>query len=151
MAKRLKIGDISRKSGISQDTIRYYEHFGLLCPKERSPSGYRYYDFEALPRLVFIKNTQKLGFSLREVKALLDLRADKKAKAGQVKKEMFRMLDQVHQKGKNLNAIGKALKRLIISCDRENISVERCPILKALHDFALNQLEYKTLKEGGFL
>ncbi len=151
MTKRIKIGEISRKSGISQDTIRYYESLGLLRPTERSLSGYRFYDSETLLKLVFIKNTQKLGFSLKEIKSLLNLKADKKAKAGQVKNEMGRKLEQVGRKQKNLSAIAKVLKQMILSCDRENAPVEDCPILKALQEFELNQLESKTLKEGGLL
>lgn len=151
MPKGLKIGEISKKSGIRQDTIRFYEDLGLLNPKERSSSGYRYYDQDVLPRLIFIKNTQKLGFSLKEIKDLLDLKANKKAKAGQVKAEMRRKLAQVLQKNKNLNAIAKTIKKLILTCHREHLVAEECPILKSLHDFELNRLENKTLKEGGFL
>jgi DNA-binding transcriptional MerR regulator len=147
----LKIGDVSKGSGLSPDTIRYYEGFGLLKPRGRSQSGYRYYDNDALPKLVFIKNTQKLGFSLKEVKSLLSLRSDKTAKAGQVKNETRKKLEQIRQKQKNLNAIMKVLKHMIDSCDRENVPVEQCPILKSLQDFELNHLERKTLKEGGHL
>lgn len=151
MTKDLKIGEISKRSGVSQDTIRYYEDLGLLKPKGRSPSGYRYYDFEVLQRLIFIKNTQKLGFSLKEVKTLLDLRIQKGAKAGQVKNKMRKKLNQVRQKQKNLTAIGKVLKKLIVSCDREDAPVGECPILQALQDFELTQWDHRTLKDAGLL
>ena len=72
--KSLFIGHLAREAGVSTDTIRYYEHVGLLPRPGRSNARYRIYHPESLKRLRFIQKAQKLGFSLAEIKEVLDLR-----------------------------------------------------------------------------
>ncbi len=67
----LKIGEISRLSGIGIEALRFYEKGGLLRPVTRTGSGYRLYNRDALDRLAFIKRAQMLGFSLDEVKQII--------------------------------------------------------------------------------
>ncbi len=148
MEDKLRIGEISHKTGVSSDTIRYYEKRGLFKPS-RSSTGYRYYDQDTLQRILFIKNTQKLGFSLREIKGLLDLRMNKSARAKDVKNITHKKLFQVQYKENNLRAIGRVLKRMIVSCDQEDLPAEQCPILKALVEFKLSDRERRNLMEGG--
>jgi len=70
----MRIGELSARSGIPIETIRYYERIGLLPPPNRTASGYRQYDETALKQLRFIKRAQELGFTLREIKDLLTLK-----------------------------------------------------------------------------
>lgn len=70
--KRLKIGEVSRLSGIGIEALRFYEKSGLLNRPGRTYSGYRLYDESVLTRLDFIKKAQILGFSLNEIKQLID-------------------------------------------------------------------------------
>ncbi len=70
--KRLKIGEVSRLSGIGIEALRFYEKSGLLNCPGRTYSGYRLYDESVLTRLDFIKKAQVLGFSLNEIKQLID-------------------------------------------------------------------------------
>jgi MerR family transcriptional regulator, copper efflux regulator len=73
---RLKIGDVSRLSGIGVEALRFYERSGLLDRPSRTESGYRVYSSEVLDRLAFIKRAQVLGFSLDEIKRIIsDARA----------------------------------------------------------------------------
>jgi DNA-binding transcriptional MerR regulator len=72
----LKIGDVSKRSGIGIEALRFYEKSGLLDKPERTDSGYRMYDAKVLERLAFIKQAQVLGFSLEEIKQIID---DKRA------------------------------------------------------------------------
>lgn len=67
----LKIGDVSRLSGVGVEALRFYEKSGLLNRPSRNVSGYRVYDREALDRLAFIKRAQALGFSLDEIKQII--------------------------------------------------------------------------------
>ncbi|MBA3767574.1 MAG: MerR family DNA-binding transcriptional regulator, partial [Acidobacteria bacterium] len=60
----LKIGDVSKQSGIGIEALRFYEKSGLLDKPSRTFSGYRVYEPEILERLAFIKRAQVLGFSL---------------------------------------------------------------------------------------
>lgn len=72
--KLLKIGQLAEKTDVAVATIRYYESLGLLEPAQRSESGYRHYDREAIKRVQFIKKAQSLQFSLSEIQQVLGVR-----------------------------------------------------------------------------
>lgn len=67
------IGELARRAGVRPQTIRYYESLGLLARAERTSSGYRRYGTRALEELTFVHKAQGLGFSLEEIKQILDL------------------------------------------------------------------------------
>lgn len=67
----LQIGEVVRESGISVDTIRYYEKTGLIEKPIRSEGGFRKYTRESVEKLRFIRKAQSLGFSLREIKGII--------------------------------------------------------------------------------
>ena len=69
--KQLKIGEVSKLSGIGIEALRFYEKSGLLDRPGRTYSGYRLYDESVLERLAFVKKAQVLGFSLDEIKQLI--------------------------------------------------------------------------------
>lgn len=71
---RLKIGEIASQTGVAVETLRFYERSGLLDPPRRTPSGYRLYSAEAIERLSFIKRAQMLGFTLDEIKQIIQER-----------------------------------------------------------------------------
>jgi len=68
------IGDLANLAGVKADTIRFYEKRGLLPKPGRAASGYRAYDEHSLKQLRFIKQAQSLGFSLDEIRRILNLR-----------------------------------------------------------------------------
>lgn len=68
----LKIGEVSQASGIGIEALRFYERSGLLGKPVRSASGYRLYDEGVLERLSFIKKAQTLGFSLDEIRRIIE-------------------------------------------------------------------------------
>ena len=70
--KQLKIGEVSKLSGIGIEALRFYEKSGLLDRPGRTYSGYRVYDESVLERLAFIKQAQVLGFTLDEIKQLIE-------------------------------------------------------------------------------
>lgn len=70
----LKISELSNLSGVSVETVRYYERNGLLPAAPRNSSGYRCFSEEALEQLQFIKICRSLGFALEEIKQLNELR-----------------------------------------------------------------------------
>jgi DNA-binding transcriptional MerR regulator len=72
--KLLKIGELADQSEVAVGTIRYYESLGLLEPVQRSQSGYRYYTFDTIGRVQFIKKAQFLQFSLAEIQQILGVR-----------------------------------------------------------------------------
>ena len=76
MTTTLTIGKLAKEAGVNIDTVRYYERRQLLLKPERTPSGYRIYQSEAITRIKFIKRAQVLGFSLDEIRELFQLRID---------------------------------------------------------------------------
>lgn len=69
---RYKIGEVARQTGVGIETLRFYEKSGLLDRPQRTASGYRMYDASTLERLGFIKKAQILGFTLDEIRELID-------------------------------------------------------------------------------
>src|SRR5215470_1498805 len=67
----LKIGEVSKRSGVGVEALRFYERSGLIDPPGRTGGGYRLYDASMLDRLEFIKRTQALGFSLNEIAQII--------------------------------------------------------------------------------
>jgi len=67
----LRIGEVARESGTPVDTIRYYEKTGLIEKPSRSEGGFRKYAGESVEKLRFIRKAQSLGFSLREIKGII--------------------------------------------------------------------------------
>lgn len=70
----LKIGELARATGLTVRNLRYYSDIGLLQPIHRGDNGYRYYARNASEQVEFIKKAQALGFTLEEIKQILDVR-----------------------------------------------------------------------------
>jgi MerR family copper efflux transcriptional regulator len=81
----LTIGQVARDAGVGVETVRFYEREGLLEQPARRASGYRIYELDAVDRLRFIKQAQRLGFTLREIKELFALKLDPAATRSQVR------------------------------------------------------------------
>src|SRR5262245_12296042 len=71
VADSLKIGDVARRTGITVDTVRFYERRGVLPPPARRASGYRQYSDATIERIRFAKSLQALGFTLDEIADVL--------------------------------------------------------------------------------
>ena len=71
MDEHLRIGEVATRSGVSVDTVRFYERRSLLPRASRTPKGYRVFTSEAIERVHFIKQAQELGFTLDEIGILL--------------------------------------------------------------------------------
>ncbi|MFN8629258.1 MAG: heavy metal-responsive transcriptional regulator [Chloroflexota bacterium] len=70
----MRIGELSRHSGVPSTTLRYYEQAGLLAPPRRTASGYRAYDEKTLNRLSFIRAAQSVGLTLAEIRDVIAIR-----------------------------------------------------------------------------
>jgi MerR family copper efflux transcriptional regulator len=71
---QLTIGQLAEQTGVARSTLRYYEEQGLIEPAGRTEAGYRVYTADARERLLFIQRTQRLGFSLSDIRAMLERR-----------------------------------------------------------------------------
>ena len=72
----LRSGELAKQAGVNVETLRVYERKGILPQPPRRASGYREYPPDAVDRIRFIKRAQELGFTLKEIKELLELGAD---------------------------------------------------------------------------
>jgi DNA-binding transcriptional MerR regulator len=70
----LQIGDVAERVGLSLRTLRYYEEVGLLTPDSRTQGGFRLYASEQVDRIALIKQMKPLGFTVQEMRELLDAR-----------------------------------------------------------------------------
>ncbi len=70
----MRIGELAERMNLNPRTIRYYESIGLMHEPDRTPSGYRDYDTDALERLRFIRNSQASGLTLSEIQSVLELK-----------------------------------------------------------------------------
>ena len=125
----LTSGQLAARGGVNVESIRFYEREGLLPKPPRSRSGYRHFPDEAVQRIRFIKRSQELGFTLREIKELLELRDD--ASCASVRKHAEAKLDDIDAKIADLKKMRRALARLVAECPNSGTTRE-CPILNCL-------------------
>jgi DNA-binding transcriptional MerR regulator len=106
----LKIGEVSKRSGIGIETLRFYEKSGLLDNPERTDSGYRIYDAQVLERLAFIKRAQVLGFSLDEIKRVMDERRAGQSPCAEVR-ELVRL--RLHELDERMQEMQRYRQELV--------------------------------------
>lgn len=127
----MKIGQLAHEAGVTIQTIRYYERIGLLSAQTRSKSGYRFYQQENLLRLRFIGKAKSLGFSLKKIKELLELRLDPSTNCNQIKDKAERKQAEISAKIAFLAGLNRTLSKLIQDCS-SSIPNAPCPILLSL-------------------
>ncbi len=127
----LTIGKLSKMVGVTNDTVRFYERYGLIDPAGRNESNYRLYRVEDVERLRFIKRAKNLGFTLNEIKELLELSQDPEAAKADIKERTEKKIEDIKQNIRDLSKILSALEHLAEMCDGHG-STEDCPILKCL-------------------
>lgn len=125
-------GKVARMAQVGPETVRYYEREGILQKPLRRANGYRVYDKEAVRRILFVKQARELGFSLAEVKGLLELAADPKGTCGPVRQKTQDKLRRIEEKIRSLERMRQALATLLQQCDDESRHVSQCPILESL-------------------
>jgi Cu(I)-responsive transcriptional regulator len=130
MATAFTIGHLARATGTKVETVRYYERIGLLAAPGRTEGNYRAYGTEALSRLSFIRRARDLGFSIDQVRDLLDLAGQAQRDCGSVDDMATGHLAEIDRKLADLTALRRELSTLISSCRGGTIS--DCRILEAL-------------------
>ncbi len=132
----MHIGTVADRAGIPSKTIRYYESVGLIPQAPRSAGGYRRYAERDLHTLRFIQRARGLGFSVKEVSALLMLWRDDRRASADVKALSERHVADIDRKITELRAMRRTLVDLIDRCHGDHRP--DCPILDDLaeHGFA---------------
>lgn len=127
----MKIGELAQRAEVNIDTVRYYERQGLLPVPQRLRSGYRHYEQDDVARLRFVRRAKALGFTLTEIRDLLELSSHRERDMAGMKIAAIRKLSDVEEKLAELTRIRDGLKTLVASCPGHG-ALEQCPILNAL-------------------
>ncbi len=128
----MTIGELAKKVGVNVQTVRYYEREGLLPDAHRWPdSGYRDFDDDALLRLQFIRSAKELGFTLREIKELLDMRVLPGESCAEVKRLLEVKLVDIETRMREMRRLRRVLLKFVTACGQRRAKTT-CPALWAL-------------------
>lgn len=126
----MKIGELAKATATKVETVRYYEQIGLLPAPARTQGNYRSYGAEHLSRLSFIRRARDLGFSIEQVRALLDLSDDRALDCATVDQIASEHLREVDRKIADLTALRRELSAVIALCGGGTVA--ECRIIEAL-------------------
>lgn len=126
----MTIGGLAKATGTKPETIRYYERIGLLGAAGRSHGNYRIYSDKELGRLSFVRRARDLGFSLEQVRELLNIADDRSRSCGAVDKLAREHLRAVNRKIADLSALRRELGSLLDQCSQGTVA--DCRIIDAL-------------------
>ena len=127
----MNIGQLSRRTGVPIDTVRYYEKQRLLPPPTRSASGYRHYEADDVLRLNFIRRAKGLGFTLDEIRDLLALSSARDGDMAAIRAAAADKLADVERRLAELTRMRDGLRTLVEACPGHG-ALDQCPIVGAL-------------------
>jgi len=125
---RFTIGKLARASGVGVETVRFYERKGLIR-RPAAQEGYRTYSEDHALRIRFIKRAQELGFTLRQIKELLELNAAPRSTCADVKRHTDAKLQEVERKIRDLQQMKRSLRTLADACGEGRKAAANCRIL----------------------
>jgi len=130
MAQKLSIGILARETGVKVNTVRFYEDAGIMPLPERTASGRRTYSSEDVRRLRFVRRARALGFSLDEVRSLLELSGEPDRDCAAVNGIAQEHLRTVEDKIEGLLALRDELTRIGGLCAGGRVA--GCRVLEVL-------------------
>jgi MerR family mercuric resistance operon transcriptional regulator len=130
--KGLTIGKAAEAAGVTVEAVRFYERTGVI---EQPPKGvgYRTYPPGTVARIRFVRQAQRIGFSLREAQDLLALRTNPNADCASVRDQARNKIAEIDEKISELLRMRAALEAVVASCPGQG-GLEACAILEALDD-----------------
>jgi DNA-binding transcriptional MerR regulator len=128
----LSIGDLARSTDTKVETIRYYEKIGLIQPAARTSGNHRAYSQVQKDRLTFIRHARELGFSIADIRTLLDLSGHPEAPCADADRIARRHLAGVRSRIERLQALELELTRMVDNCCASTVS--DCRVIEALAD-----------------
>lgn len=129
-ARALTIGELSRITGVHIETIRYYEKIKLIPAPLRTEGGHRVYGPRERRTLTFVRRARELGFTLNEIRALMELGAPGNASCADVKAIASRHLDDIRAKIADLKKLERLLASTVAKCTGRK--VPKCPVVDIL-------------------
>jgi MerR family mercuric resistance operon transcriptional regulator len=126
--RNLTIGRLAKESEVGVETVRFYERKGLI-QRPRKGDGFRVYRPEDSSRIRFIKRAQDLGFTLREIKQLLELNADPRTNCAEVRRRTDAKIAEVTAKIADLRKMKRSLEALACACAEGKDAVACCQVM----------------------
>lgn len=127
----MRTGEVAKRAGVNVETLRFYERRGILPEPPRRESGYREYPPETVDLIRFVKRAQELGFSLEEIRELLELRDGPRRATGKVARLVKSKIAEIEHKIRDLESMRGALSGLLGACEKKG-SRDACPIIESL-------------------
>lgn len=131
----MKIGVLAAKTGLSVQTIRFYERKSLLGVPERTKSNYRSYSEDAFKQLLFIKQCRALDMTIEEIQLVLETRAKPESSCENVNATIDKHIDDIEHRVNELKALQKNLVTIRSACDDDK-KVRECGVLHKLDTIA---------------
>jgi MerR family copper efflux transcriptional regulator len=135
----LRVSELAARTGVSADTIRFYERKSLLAAPERTPGGYRQFDEGAIRRVRFIKGARSLGLKLAEIRELLQIQDNGTCPCGHTRQFVERHINELDNEIGELEALRAEL---------ETLKELECPTTEGPHERAW-PCEIEFVKRGG--
>ena len=124
-----KIGEVTKLTGLSADTLRYYEKLGVLSGVSRNAAGVRLYSDKNISTLKFIRRAQQMNFSLLEIKALISMRQNPQHARNSVRQLMADKLKHIEVQLEDLTMLRNEMRLLLNLC---HASEGGCPIIEGM-------------------
>lgn len=128
--EKYTIGQIAKQTGITVEAVRFYEKQGLIDEPPRSQAGYRLYPVEVVDRIRFIQKAKSVGFSLKDINELLDLRASEQVNScDEINRRARLKIDEITDKIEELMRMKTTLEQMASCCNTKHPD---CAIIDAL-------------------
>jgi MerR family copper efflux transcriptional regulator len=132
----MKIGQLAARSGVSIQTIRFYERRGLLREPPRRSSGYREFGQSAVREIRFIRIAQELGYTLGEIRELLDLKAQAAPDVVQMRALVTAKLRSIDERIRALQQMRRELRGMVKDCECGTKHQPHCMVLSEIERLA---------------
>lgn len=128
----LKIGEVAKQTGIGIETLRFYERSGLLDAPVRTEAGYRLYGADALATLEFIKRAQMLGFTLTEIKRIIEESRSGESPCDEVRETVRQRLVELDERLRQMQLYRDALAKTLRQWDKTGRAAGRfCGLIES--------------------
>jgi DNA-binding transcriptional MerR regulator len=133
--RTIRIGDVARSAGVTVETVRFYEHQGLLSAAQRSGAGNRRYGPDTIVRVRFIKQAQAVGLTLKDIGVLVKYRHNASRTACRtIRAVLAQRLAELDGRIQEMQAFRTVLREHLDSCDHSLAAAvaDDCPTIEAL-------------------
>jgi len=118
----LSTASLSKATGLGREALRFYESRGLIKPTKRTAAGYRQYSKNTVERIAFIKQTQLAGFTLKEIKHLLQLNSEGTDNCGTLSEVFDGKQKELEKTILELQTRKETLRNLVKTCEQQDIA-----------------------------